>query len=553
MNRLKYRCEIWKQIYPYFQGSRAWYGGESLSDFMIRIIAMLFPVFYGILLEKVILEKSMDWLVWVITGYLLLQLAKSGLSLFQKHCQNQVNDLVYRKIRVSALDKYFHMNFRTYSGLQVGDVKMTLEDGVNKLTTFHTQFYQYCVNGAFIIIMAIILLCINWHLALIAFPAIPVTFLLDHLVSRREKKVNEILNRNDASWATWLDETIKGWKEIRVNKCEDKRKGEFENFQKVDETYFLSWLRFWTTRTLVIPKLKDEFIMQFVLYFAGGILIYYRYISIGVLLIFVQYYGMLSDHVKELSTSDANLQSEMPHYERILKHLDSEETVDEDGNVMPERYDISFENVAFGYSNTSKNIFNDLSFCIREGDRVGFYGESGAGKSTLIKLLTGQLEPDGGNIKYGDVPLKRICKRKLYEKIAYISQEAKLYGESVLENLLTGNADASMEEVEEACRRACIYDFIMSLPDGFDTEIGENGALLSGGQRQRLLLAKALLRDADIYILDEATSALDNQVEEHIKESLQNLPGNKTVIVVAHKERFLEICDYVVRIGGTLS
>lgn len=551
MEKLKYRCRILKQIHPYFQGSRAWYGGEILSDFMIRIIAMLFPVFYGILLEKVILDKNVDWLVWVITGYLLLQLAKSGLSLFLKHCQNQVNDLVYRKIRVSALNKYFHMNFRAYTELAVGDVKMTLEDGVNKLTTFHTQFYQYCVNGAFIVIMAVILLCINWHLALIAIPAIPVTFLLDHLVSRREKGVNEILNRNDASWSTWLDETIKGWKEIRVNKCEDKRKREFEDFQKVDETFFRIWLRFWTTRVLVIPKLKDEFIMQFVLYFAGGIFIYYGYLSIGALLIFVQYYGMLSDRVKEVSTSDANLQSEMPHYDRILNHLCSEDFAD--GDVIPENYDISFEHVMFGYDNTDKNIFHDLSFCIKEGDRVGFYGESGAGKSTLIKLMTGQLEPDGGNITYGDVPLKRICKKKLYEKIAYISQEAKLYGESVLENLLIGNADASMAEVEEACRRACIYDFILSLPDGFDTEIGENGALLSGGQRQRLLLAKALLRDADIYILDEATSALDNQVEASIKESLQNLPKNKTVIVVAHKERFLELCDHAIKIGQTLS
>lgn len=548
MDKLRYRCKIWKQINPYFQGSRVWYGGEILSDLMIRMIAMLFPVFYGILLEKVILGKNVTWLTWVIAGYLLLQMAKSGLSLFQKHCRNQVNDLVYRKLRVSALDKYFHMNFRTYTELQVGDVKMTLEDGVNKLTTFHTQFYQHCFNGASIVIMAVILLCINWQLTLIALPAIPVTFLLDHLVSRREKKVNEILNRNDASWATWLDETIKGWKEIRVNKCEDKRKREFEDFQKVDETYFRIWLRFWTTRVLVIPKLKDEFIMQFVLYFTGGIFIYYGYLSIGVLLIFVQYYGMLSDHVKELSSSDANLQSEMPHYERILKHLGSEDTGD--GNLMPERYDISFENVSFWYCNTDKNIFHDLSLCIKEGDRVGFYGESGAGKSTLIKLMTGQLEPDGGSIQYGDIPLNRICKKKLYEKIAYISQEAKLYGESVLENLLTGNANASMEEVEDACRRACIYDFILSLPDGFDTEIGENGALLSGGQRQRLLLAKALLRDADIYILDEATSALDNQVEEQIKESLQNLPGNKTVIVVAHKERFLEICDHVIRIGS---
>lgn len=549
MDRLKYRCRIWKQIFPFFQGSKAWYGGEIISNIVIRIIAMLFPVFYGILLEKVILGKDINCLVWVITGYMILQLAKSGVEIFQKHCQNKVNHSVYRKIRVSALDKYFHMKFDIYANMQVGDVKMTLEDGVNKLTAFQTQFYRYCINSAFIVIMAATLLGINWRLALITFPAIPITFVLDHLVSRCEKQVNEILNKNDASWATWLDETIKGWKEIRVSKCEGKRKKEFEDFQIVDETYFMTWLRFWVTRTLVIPKLKDEFIMQFVLYFAGGILIYYKHISIGVLLIFVQYYGMLSDSVKEVSSSDANLQSEMPHYERILRHLDSGENGNADGSVMPEHYNISFENVMFGYSNTGKTILKNLSFRIREGDRAGFCGESGAGKSTLLKLMSGQLEPNDGDIKYGDVSLKDICKKKLYERIAYISQDAKLYGESVLENLRMGNADASMEEVEEACKKACIYDFIMSLPDGFDTEIGENGGLLSGGQRQRLLLAKALLRNADIYILDEVTSALDNQVEEHIKESLNSIPRSKTVIVVAHKERFLGICDYVIKIG----
>lgn len=550
MKKLKYRCGIWRQLHPFFSGARTWYGGEILSDVGIQVITLLFPVFYGILLEKVILAKDLSRLSWVVSGYVLLQLAGSGLHVFQRHCRNRVNDLVYRKVRVTALDKYFHLRFDAYDGLQVGDVKMTLEDGVNKLSVFHTQLYRYCINSIFIVIMTATLFGISWRLALIALPGIPLTFLLDHLVSRREKKVNEILNRNDASWATWLDETLKGWKEIRVNKCEAKRKKEFEDFSEVDETYFMTWLRFWTTRVLVIPKLKDEFIMQFVLYFAGGTFLYYRQLSIGALLIFVRYYGILSNSVKEASASDANLQSEMPHYERILNHLSRTWDIDAEGTVMPESFDVAFENVTFGYGGTGRNVLENLSFSIREGDRVGFYGESGAGKSTLLKLMTGQLEPTGGTVTYGGTPLKDICKKELYQRIAHISQEARLYDRSVLENLRMGKGNASMEEVEAACRRACIHDFITSLPDGFQTVIGENGALLSGGQRQRLLLAKALLRDADLYILDEATSALDNQVEEHVKESLNCIPRNKTVIVVAHKKSFLEVCDYRIRIEG---
>ena len=388
-----------------------------------------------------------------------------------------------------------------------------------------------------------------WRLALVAFLSVPVTFILDRFVSRREKGINQKINENDASWTTWLDETVKCWREVRVNRCENKRKEEFEEFQTVDETYFVTWLRFWVTRVLVIPKIKDDFMMQFVLYFLGGIFIYYNYISIGMLLVFVQYYGILSGSVKAVSSMDAGLQSEKPHYERILKHLAGEETVEEDKNLIPARYDLSFEHVSFRYADAKKEVVHNLSFQAAMGSRVGFYGESGAGKSTVIKLMLGQLKPDAGLISYGTVPLKDICKRELYQRIAYISQEARLFRESIAENLRMGKADASLEEMAEACKRADIYDFIQSLPEGLETEIGENGALLSGGQRQRLLLAKAFLRDADIYIFDEATSALDARTEEHIKDTLKAVPGNKTVFIIAHKEQFLELCDFVVRLS----
>lgn len=548
MNKLRYRCTICKNIYPYFEGMKSWYTLDVLSEITVRLLAMLFPVLYSILLERIILGKEVEYLTWVIVGYLILQLMKSTVIIFQKNCQNKVNNTVYRRIRVSSLNKYFDWKFDSYMNLNMGDIKMTLEDAVNKLTAFQTQFCQYCMNGVFIVIMTILLFSINWRLAIVAFIAIPITFVLDHLVSCGEKEVNEILNKNDASWATWLDETLKGWKEIRVNQYEEKRANEFEAFQIVDETYFMTWLRYWVTRTLVIPKLKDEFIMQFVLYFVGGILMYYKYISIGSLLVFVQYYDMLSNSVKAVSASDANLQAEMPHYERILKHLRNDD-VFQDGTVEPQSYSIAFENVSFRYPSGEKNVLQNLSFRIPVGDRVGFSGESGVGKSTILRLILGQLEPDEGTVKYGDTLLSDICKKKLYEQITYISQDAKLYNESILENLRIGNEDASVEAIKDACKRACIYDFIMSLPQGFETIIGENGTLISGGQRQRLLLAKALLRDTDIYILDEATSALDNQAEENIIETLKSIPRDKTVIVVAHKERFLEMCDYVIKIG----
>ena len=548
MNKLKYRFRIWQQIYPHLLGLKRWYIGDISAEIVNRIVTMLFPVIYGVFLERVILGRNKDYLTMVILGYLILQVAKSAVTVFQKNCQNKVNYTVSRKMRVLSLEKYFHIKFEAYSSFHTGDIKMTLEDAVNKLASFQTQFYLYCMNYVYIIILAVIMIRMNWRLAFAAFIFVPITFFLDHLVSHSEKNVNRVLNHNDASWAAWLDETVKCWKEIRINQYEVKRKKEFEGFQVIDETYHSIWLRFWVTRILAIPKIKDDFVMQFMLYFLGGILIFYNYISIGVLLVFVQYYGMLSDCVKEVSTADANLQSDMPHYDRILKHLGSQENMYADGTLMPDQYAVSFDNVTFGYPNAETKILQDVSFRIGAGDRVGIYGESGTGKSTVLRLIMGQLEPDAGNITYGDVALRDICKAELYKRIAYISQEARLFQASILENICLGNEGASMESIEEACESACIYDFIMSLPDGFETRIGENGAMLSGRQRQRLLLAKALLRDADMYILDEVTSALDNQVEKDIIDALKCIPKDKTVIIVAHKKQFLGMCDYLVKI-----
>ena len=549
MKKLQYRLRIWRQIKPYIKAVRIFYLGDVTTEILIRGITLLFPVMYGVLLEKVILEKQSDYLWRVIEGYLLLQLVKSCLMILQRICQNRVVNEVACKMKADLFRNYLQMPVRDYSKLSGGDMKMTLEDAVDKLSDFPSSNYRYWLNMLYIPLLTAALLKINWILTIVALLSIPVTFLLDHMVSRREKKVNDILNENDASWATWLDETIHEWKEIRVHKCEKMRREEFEEFQETDETYFSTWLRYWVTRVLVIPTVKDDFFMQFLMYFLGGILIYYKQLSIGVLLVFIQYFSILSEQVKAVSGEDANLQSDMAHYQRILNQYDAAKENVSIEKYVPEDFDMTLEKISFRYEKDGKNIINDLSLQIKKGDRIGFYGESGSGKSTLLKLMLGILEPAAGQIRYGKHPLYELDKRILYQNIAYISQEAVLYNESVLENLRLVKEDATLEEIEVACKKAGIYDVIMALPEGFDTEIGENGSILSGGQRQRLILAKAFLKDAKIFMLDEATSALDHQVEKFLIDSLKSIARDKTVIIVAHKESSLNMCDRLVRLG----
>jgi len=549
MKKIRYRLTVWKWLLPFFDGVKWVYVGDVVSELLIRVLDMLFPVVYGILLEKIIIEKQSGLLGQVLAAYLALQIVKSLCKVLQTSCQNKVNHKVYRKLRVALMEKYFARKFSAYQTLTTGDVKMTVEDAVNKLNGFQTQFSQYCLNGIFSIVMVVILFGISWRMALVCLVFIPLPFYMDHAVSKAEKSHVEKRDQNMATWVTWLDETMKSWREIRINRCEAKREAEFAEFQTNDDIFHGKWIRYWVTRVLVIPQIKDEFIMQFLLYFLGGILIYYNQLTIGVLLVFVKYFGILSDSVKAVSVSDANLQSEQVHYERILRHLQEETVMEKDGTELPETFTFQFDAVSFTYGDKEKKVLNGKSFCVRKGERVGICGASGTGKSTLVKLLLGQLEPTEGRVLYDGIPLREFSKETFYKKIAYISQDAKLFRESVAENLRLGKADASEEEMKEACEKAKILDVISELPQGLETDLGENGSMLSGGQRQRVLLAKAFLRDAELYVFDEATGALDGQVGEAIEEAIQSLPKDKTVILVSHKKSLLDRCDRVISVS----
>lgn len=234
-----------------------------------------------------------------------------------------------------------------------------------------------------------------------------------------------------------------------------------------------------------------------------------------------------------------------------LEELKAASVIDEDGQeVALAHTDIEFDHVDFSYEKDGRQILRDVSFSIPEGTTCALVGPSGAGKTTIANLMARFYDVDGGCIRVGGRDVRELTCDSLLENFAMVFQNVYLFDDTVAANIGFGRAGATREEIEEAARRACCYDFIMELPQGFDTRVGEGGAALSGGQKQRISIARALLKDAPIVILDEATASVDPENEALIQHAIAELTADKTVVAIAHRLATIRNADQILVVDG---
>lgn len=271
-------------------------------------------------------------------------------------------------------------------------------------------------------------------------------------------------------------------------------------------------------------------------------------ISIPTVIFIMNMQTTLSSTAVKFGDRIANCQKNLVGAKRLLDYMDvSEEELRED-QVAPNlkaEYAIKFECVRFRYKNTEKDIFNDLSLCIKKGENVALVGSSGGGKSTIFKLLMAFEERNAGSILLMGQEIDKYSYTTIRSMYSYVSQDCYLYDGTIRENILLGNPDATQEMLDEVIEKAYLSDFIMKLENGYDTEIGEGGVKLSGGQKQRIAIARAILKDAPIILLDEATSSLDSNSEEQVKKAFQSLIKGKTCITIAHRISTIQDTDQI--------
>lgn len=547
--QMRYRWKVLSNLYPYTEGVKRYWWCLLVVSLLVLGIELTTPVFYKTFVNDVIIMSNLSKMKFVVAGYIATYFVGMILSYIKNHVKYKLTNKVLYGVRNKILNTYFQIPFPDYDNLSIGDLKMRIDDDTEQIKDyFGTQTIDYIISCIMILMNLFILVSINWILALYSITVIPLTFWIDHIISKREKIILDERRLNQQRMSSWLHESVQGWREVKALNLQKHESKLYYHFLHTEMIGFAKWINYWTARVLIIPKIKNECFMQFGLYLIGGLLIIDGELNIGELLIFSVYYSLLSNAIQSVSTADADLQTKMPHIDRLIESLEYKLGEKNVGIIPDDSNIIELKDVSFVYPDTQKKVINKLNLLINKGERIAIIGKSGSGKTTLLKLITGMLVPTSGQISFSGVDLQHIDIAAMYKKIGFVMQENILFHASIKDNLLYAKSDATEDELIKVCKMACIYDFIERLPEGWNTIIGEKGIKLSGGQRQRLVLARLFLQDVDIFIFDEATSALDQLSESIVHDAINNIAREKTIIVVSHRESSLSLCDRIIKI-----
>jgi len=547
MSKSKYRIKMLKALRPFSYGVNRFLLLNAFAGLIVMGLNFVLPLFYKLFIDEVILGQQFSLMPLVICGYVAVFIATMLMTYAKNYFTNRWVNRVTFRAKMKIIAGFFSRDFSEYDSHSVGDMKMRLEDDsacINEYAEKQTTGY---VKAYLTMIIAVVLLfLIEWRLAIFSCLGIPFTLWLDHQIAKREAILNNENRENDQGMSSWLHASVQGWREVKALNLQKHEERKFIHFIHKFAIYFGTWINYWVMRALIIPKIKDEFAMRFCLYFIGGLLIMKRDFEIGSLLVFMQYYALLAEALETVSNADAELLSAKPQTERLLSEL-KKVVVKKSGKTLPDGSGtIIFDKVSFAYPGSPDMVMKNMSFEIKKGERVAITGRSGTGKTTALKLMLNMLSPSSGEIRLSDVPVGDIRPEVLYQYFGFVMQENALFNASIRENLLYAKTKATDLELEEACRKAFIWDFIQTLPEGLGMIIGERGIKLSGGQKQRIVLARLFLRNVEVLIFDEATSALDQYSESFVHDAIAGIGADKTVIIVAHRKSSLKLCDRVV-------
>ena len=384
---------------------------------------------------------------------------------------------------------------------------------------------------------------VNWILGIIYLIGIMIVTIIDNNiqeVSKIKNKISKIANENLSSF---LIETVRGIADIKLlslNIFSDiiVRFNHSDNLS-IDKDLYDS--RTYRLKNMIL------FIVS-ILALIVGIHLRPHLNATNLIACFIY-----STRILSLMENFSSLRSSLKEYELAIERIIEFENDDiYPKDVFGKKHlshikgDIKFDNITFSYDDSDKNkVLNKFGLNIKPKTTVALVGPSGSGKSTILNLITKSYLPESGVITLDDVPISDLDESTFKKAISIVSQAPYIFNMSIKENLLLVNPDASLGEITKVCKQACLYDYIMTLPDKYDTVIGEGGVNLSGGQKQRLAIARALLKDSPILLLDEATSALDNQTQSEIKATLDNLKNEYTIIIVAHRLSTIQNCDEI--------
>ncbi|MBN3523507.1 ABC transporter ATP-binding protein [Paenibacillus apiarius] len=502
------------------------------------VIGLLPPLVMQRIIDEAIPDKNMHQLLTLAVWLVGLPIASGMLGVLQSHLNTQVTQSIMADLRQGLFRNLQRQSVGFFTASRSGEVIQRVTDDVAAIQNVVTNVAVSSLTQIVIVLTTIgILFTLDWKLALIAIFILPLSMIPVRKVSRYRKQLRVNTQKVRADMSSQLGEVfgVSGAMLTRIFGREQAQEARFaeQNRQVQNLEIRLNLVGRWFF--MFVSTLGP--LGTAVIYMYGGYEVINGSMTIGAIVAFAAYLSRLYQPFGTLLNLHVEVVTALGVFQRIFDYLDMEPDVADQPEAMAlsaVEGEIQFRHVSFGYDG-SGDVLQAVTFQASPGEVVALVGPSGAGKSTLINLIGRLYDVTAVAVLIDGHDVREVTMASLRAQVAYVTQESFLFHASVADNLRFAKEGASQEELEEACRKAYIHDMIMSLPQGYDTIVGERGHRLSGGERQRLSIARAVLKNPRVLILDEATSHLDSESEAYVQVALAELMHGRTTVVIAHR------------------
>ena len=561
-NDKKIDLRVWKRLISYALRSK-WRVIITMSIMvMVATIDLMYPLMTRFAINNLILPQTTQGVWQFALLYLLLViLQSSGVFLFVKGAGRLERDISY-DIRQETFTKLQQLSFSFYDTTSVGWLMARMGSDVSRISEMIAwSIIDLMWGGCFALGVMVILLSLNWKLGLLVLTVTPILAILCVIFQRKILVQQRNVRKMNSKITGAFNEGIMGAITTKTLVREDFAKQEFS--QLTQEMYDCS-TKAARLSALFMPLVFNLGAISVALaLWVGGNLTAQQLIDLGTLAAFISYATQLFDPIQQLANILAEMQSAQASAERVLDLMDTTSDITDSPAIVekygdlfcgkPENWpaivgDVEFKNVDFRYK-TGEPILQNFNLKVTVGQTIALVGETGAGKSTIINLVCRFYEPSSGSILIDGVDYRERSQLWLQSNLGYVLQSPHLFSGTIAENLRFAKPDATLEEIKRAARLVRADNFIESLPDGYDTQVGEGGGKLSTGQKQLLSLARVLLADPKIFILDEATSSIDTETEAIIQEAIHTVLSGRTSFIVAHRLSTIRNADRILLIN----
>ncbi len=498
------------------------------------------------MVDQVLRDKNTEMLNYIALSIVVIFVIRGIAFYGQSYLMSYVGQRVIIDIRRAVFTKLQRLSMSFYDKNKTGTIMSYVTNDVSALQGALVDNVVEMITESVILIASIVMMIyLDWKLFLVTFGTFPFVLGFIDIFGKRIRKSGSRIQEAAADITSVLQETVSS---ARVIKSFARENYEVARFDKENMNNFRANMKNAQLMATLTPTI--EFVaaigVTIILWYGGNSVINGE-ITAGSLVAFLTYAVNISNPIKRLSRVIGNIQKALAAAQRVFDVLDLPETIKDAENAKllpPAKGQVSFKNVSFSY-NPGEQVISNISFDVKPGQMIAFVGPSGAGKSTVASLLPRFYDVDKGSITIDGEDLRGVTLDSLREQVGIVPQETVLFNGTVYDNILYGRLNATKEEVEAAAKAANAHNFIMELPQGYETRLGDRGMNISGGQRQRISIARAILKNPQILILDEATSALDTESERVVQEALDRLMVGRTSFVIAHRLSTIKNADRI--------